>query len=342
MAELAFRSRRILYAAVTEYIATGEPVGSRKLARRYGLDVSPATIRNELADLEESGFLSQPHTSAGRVPTDKGFRAFVDALVRVREVQPNDRSLLFSRLSQLTPGIDDLPREAGRLLSRLTGAASVLHTTRPSEQHVAQLRWLKLRPGQLLAVVVTRSGAVENRVVTVEREPSASELERLHNYLESLLGERTLGDLRDVVARAAETQRSELAERARHVVEATMSADAGGREVVIEGQQLLLGLPDFASVEKMRGVLGALSERERLLELLERTMAAGGVQVLIGAETELCETQDLSLITATYGTAGRGTGTLGVIAPTRTDYQKVVPLVGFAASLLTDLLEQNK
>src|SRR3954462_9321912 len=168
MLELGFRSRRILYAAVTEYIATGEPVGSRKLARRYGLDISPATIRNELADLEESGYLAQPHTSAGRIPTDKGFRSFVDALVRVREVQPGDRNLLFDRLSRLTPGIDDLPRETGRLLSHLTGAAAVVHTPPPTDQHVAQLRWMRLRPGQLLAVVVTRSGAIENRVVSVE------------------------------------------------------------------------------------------------------------------------------------------------------------------------------
>ena len=342
MNELAFRSRRILYAAVTEYIATGEPVGSRKLAKRYGLDVSPATIRNELADLEEAGFLAQPHTSAGRVPTDKGFRAFVDALVRVREVRAEDRVALFAKLSRLTPGVDDLPREAGRLLSRLTGAASVVHASRASEQTVAQLRWLRLRPGQLLAVVVTRAGAVENRVVSVEREPDGAELERLHNYLETLIGERTLSELRDAVAQAAESQRSELAERARHVVEATVSAESSSREVLIEGQQLLLGQPDFASVEKMRGVLGALAEHERLLELLERTMAAGGVQVLIGAEAQLPETQDLSLITASYGKAGRGIGTLGLIAPTRTDYQKVVPLVGFAASLLTELLEQRK
>ncbi|MDB4986098.1 MAG: Heat-inducible transcription repressor HrcA [Myxococcaceae bacterium] len=345
MAELGFRSRRILYAAVTEYIATGEPVGSRKLARRYGLDVSPATIRNELADLEESGFLTQPHTSAGRVPTDKGFRAFVDALGRVREAEPRDRSMMFARLSQLTPGIDDLPREAGRLLSRLTGSASVLHATRASEQYVAQLKWIRLRPKQLLAVVVTRAGTVENRVVTVENEPDASELERLHNYLDSLLGERTLGELRDLVAQAAESQRSEFTQRAQQVVEATFVAQAASSAVLIEGQQLLLGQPDFASVEKMRGVLGALAEHERLLELLERTMAAGGVQVLIGAETQLPDTQDLSLITASFGQRSNGTGglgTLGVIAPTRTDYQKVVPLVGFAASLLTELLEHRK
>lgn len=340
MIELAFRSRRILYAAVTEYIATGEPVGSRKLAKRYGLDISPATIRNELSDLEESGYLVQPHTSAGRVPTDKGFRAFVDALVRVREVQPQDRSALHGRLSRLTPGIDDLPREAGRLLSRLTGSASVFHTSRPSEGRVAQLRWLKLRPGQLLAVLVTRSGAVENRVVTVEREPDGAELERLHNYLETLLGEHTLSELRDAVARAAETQRSVFSERACEVVEATLLAESASRELVIQGQQLLLGQPDFASVEKMRSVLGALAEQQRLLELLDRTMAAGGIQVLIGAEAQLPDTQDLSLITAPFGR--EGLGTLGVIAPTRTDYQKVVPLVGFAASLLTDLLEQQR
>ena len=345
MAELAFRSRRILYAAVTEYIATGEPVGSRKLARRYGLDVSPATIRNELADLEELGFLTQPHTSAGRVPTDKGFRAFVDALGRVREAEASDRSMMFTRLSQLRPGIDDLPREAGRLLSRLTGSASVLHATRASEQYVAQLKWIRLRPKQLLAVVVTRSGSVENRVVSVENEPDSSELERLHNYLDSMLGERTLSDLRDAVAHAAESQRSELTQRAQQVVEATITAQAHTDAVLIEGQQLLLGQPDFASVEKMRGVLGALAEHERLLELLERTMEAGGVQVLIGAETQLPDTQDLSLITATYGQRGHGLGglgTLGVIAPTRTDYQKVVPLVGFAANLLTELLEHRK
>jgi heat-inducible transcriptional repressor len=190
--------------------------------------------------------------------------------------------------------------------------------------------------------VVTRSGTVENRVVSVDREPDPAELDRLHNFLDSLLGERTLGQLRDAVAQAAESQRSELTHRAHQVVEATMLARAAKRAVVIEGQQLLLGQPDFASVEKMRGVLGALAEHERLLELLERTVAAGGVQVLIGAETELSDTQDLSLITATYGQPGGGSGTLGVIAPTRTDYQKVVPLVGFTANLLTQLLELRR
>jgi heat-inducible transcriptional repressor len=342
MPELLYRSRRILYAAVTEYITSGEPVGSRKLARRYGLDVSPATIRNELADLEEQGYLVQPHTSAGRVPTDKGFRAFVDALVRMRDVQPEDRAALLGRMSQLRPGVDDVPREVGRLLSSLTGGAAVVHTPPPTEQRVAQLRFLPLREGQLLAVLVTQRGTVENRVVSLERVPDASELERLHNYLSPLLGERTLSELRAQVARAAADERSEFTERARQMVEATALAGSAPRDVVIEGQTRLLGQPDFASVEKMRGVLSVLEERERLLELLDRTLVAGGVQVLIGAETQLVEAQDLALITATYGQQNGAAGTLGVIAPSRTDYQKVVPLVGFAADLVTDLLEQKK
>ena len=341
MPELSFRTRRILYAAVTEYITTGEPVGSRKLARRYGLEVSPATIRNELGDLEDQGYLVQPHTSAGRVPTDKGFRAFVDALVRTGEVRPTDKSALLGRLGQLRPGVDDLPREAGRILSALTGGASVVHTPPAAELRVAQLRWLPLREGQLLAVMVTRGGAVENRVVSLERVPDAHELESLHNYLASLIGERTLMELREVVARAAANERSAFTERARQMVEATAMAGAAAREVLIEGQTRLLGQPDFGSVEKMRGVLNVLAERERLLELLDRTLTAGGVQVLIGAETQLPETQDLSLIAATYGQEGGATGTLGVLSPTRTDYQKVVPLVGFAAGLLTDLLEKK-
>ena len=342
MSELAFRSRRILYAVVTEYIATGEPVGSRKLGRRYGFDVSAATIRNELADLEDQGYLTQPHTSAGRVPTDQGFRAFVDALVHMGNVAPRDKAMLSDQLSGLRPGVDDLPREAGRLLSTLTGAAALVHTANPADQIVAQLRWMRLDERRLLAVLVTRSGTVENRLVQLERGVEPRELDRLHNYLNSLLGEHTLANLRDVVAQAADTERSQLARRAQTMMQATLEAPSQrGPAVLIEGQKLLLGAPDFAHVDKMRSVLSVLEERERLLELLERTLAAGGVQVLIGGETQLADARDLSLISASYGQPETGTGTLGLIAPTRVDYQKVVPLVGFAARLLTDLLHRT-
>jgi heat-inducible transcriptional repressor len=198
---------------------------------------------------------------------------------------------------------------------------------------------MPLRPGYLLAVIVTRAGEVENRVVPVEREPDGAELERIHNYLSSLTGERSLDELRAAVAQATERERSELMAQAHAMVDATVSADPRAPEVVIEGQKLLLGQPDFADVTKMRSVLGALEEKERLVDLLDRTLASGGVQVLIGAETQLGDSPDLSLIAARYGREGGGSGTLGVIAPTRVDYQKVVPLVSFAARVLTDVLD---
>src|SRR5690606_7060869 len=163
--ELPFRARKILFAVITEYIATGEPVGSRRLAKRYGLNLSPATIRNVTADLTEAGYLVQPHTSAGRVPTERGFRVFVDALIQMREVTAEDRDVVLERMRDLRPGVDDLVREAGRLLATISGAAAVVTRPRPDSEPLSQIRFMDLRPGELLAVVITKGGAIQNRVI---------------------------------------------------------------------------------------------------------------------------------------------------------------------------------
>ena len=191
---LTFRARKILYAAITEYIASGEPVGSRRLARRYGLNLSPATVRNVLADLEDGGYLTQPHTSAGRVPTDRGFRVFVDALVQMREVSSDNRNAIVARMRELKGRTDDLMRESGKLLSSLTGAASVIVSPRPQDEQLAQLRFLPpSAPKELLAVLVTTSGAIQNRVVKLDQDVGPEDLARFHNYLGSLGGEPKSG-----------------------------------------------------------------------------------------------------------------------------------------------------
>jgi heat-inducible transcriptional repressor len=340
--DLTSRSRRILYAVLAEYISTGEPVGSRKLARRYGINLSPASVRNVLADLEEGGYLAQPHTSAGRVPTDRGFRVFVDALVQMREVTTEDRQAIVTRMRQLDPGRDDVMREAGRLLSTLTGAAAVLTAPRLDEERLAQLRFIPLRPGQLLAVLVTRSGVVQNRAVPVAEELPVNELERLNNYLGELVAGRTLEELRTEVARQMENERSDyhlLQDRAADLLgHASRAAQDVPTQMVIEGQGRLFDRPEFTNVDKVRGYLRAFEDKERLLVLLDRTLAAGGVRVLIGAETELEDLADVSVVAAHYGEAGAPGGSLGVIGPTRMDYAKVVPLVGFTAQVLSDLL----
>lgn len=340
--ELSFRARRILYAVVTEYIATGEPVGSRKLSRRYGLNLSPASIRNVLADLEEAGFLHQPHTSAGRVPTDSGFRVFVDALVQMREVTAEDRAAILTRMSQLKPGEDDVMRETGRLLSALTGAAAVLSPPRPEEARLSQVRFVPLREGQMLAVIVTKSGAVQNRVVRIGEDVDGAELERLHNYLSEVVEGRTLAEVRDELARQMADERDQydvLRRRAQQVLEATVSSRTEVPEVLIEGQKLLFDRPEFTDSEKIRAYLRTFEEKERLLSILDRTLTSGGVQVLIGSETELSDLEDISLVSANYGPAGSSKAALGIIGPTRMDYAKVVPLVEFTARVMGQVLE---
>lgn len=338
--DLSYRARKILYAVVTEYIATGEPVGSRRLSRRYGLNLSPASIRNVLADLEDVGYLSQPHTSAGRVPTDSGFRVFVDALVQMRDVTAEDRAAIETRMGDLQPG-DDVMRETGRLLSALTGAASLIARPRPDEEAISQIRFVPLGDKRALAVLVTRSGVVQNRVVKLGRDLETSELERLHNYLNELVDGRTLAEVRERLAQEVASQRGHyvtLSEHARHAIDETLASEPSENLVVIEGRDLLFDRPEFADATKIRQFLKTFEEREKLLDLVERTLLSGGVQVLIGSETNLGEIEDISVISASYESATGSAGTLGIIGPARIDYAKVVPVVEFTARMMGRVL----
>jgi heat-inducible transcriptional repressor len=337
--ELPFRARKILYAVVTEYIATGEPVGSRRLAKRYGLNISPATIRNVLADLTDAGYLAQPHTSAGRVPTERGFRVFVDALIQMREVTSEDRDAVLERMRELRPGVDDLVREAGRLLASMAGAASLV-TRRADSEPLAQIRFMMLRPGELLGVVITKAGAIQNRVIRTSVISDVAELERVNNFLAELAVDRTLSEVRQKLVLEVDDERA-LREGARELVIAA-SAGAPPGEVVIEGHTRLFDRPEFADAEKIRSYLRTFEEKERLLQLVDQTIAAGGVQVLIGSETELSGVADISLITATYSRGGVKAGTVGILGPTRMDYGKLVPLVGFTAQVMSDVLDGHE
>lgn len=336
--ELPYRARKILYAVITEYIATGEPVGSRRLAKRYGINLSPATIRNVLADLSDAGFLGQPHTSAGRVPTERGFRVFVDALIQMREVTSEDRAAVLDRMRELRPGVDDLVREAGRLLATMAGAAAIVTRPRADTVTLAQIRFMPLRSGELLALVITDRGAIQNRVITVADHLTPAELERLNNYLELNVAGQTLLGVHAKLAKEVDTER-DLHQKAKEMVDlATVGSDGHG-ELVIEGGRLLFDRPEFADSEKIRRYLRTFDEKQRLLDLLDQTIAAGGVQVLIGSETELVDIPDISLITANYKSGGVHAGTVGLIGPRRMDYAKLVPLVGFTAQVMSDVLD---
>lgn len=335
--DLQFRSRKILYAVISEYIATGEPVGSRKLSKRYGINLSPATIRNVLADLTEAGLLAQPHTSAGRVPTERGFRVFVDALIQMREVANDDRETVLGRMRELRPGVDDLVREAGRLLASVAGAAAVVTRPRADAVPLAQVRFMPLRPGEVLAVLITQAGVVQNRAIRGPSDLGPAELERLNNYLGQEITGRTLPQIRQNLAEEVDEERN-LRDQAKAIVDALAEqTDAG--EVVIEGSVVLFDRPEFSDPEKIRSYLRTFDEKERLIELLDQTLAVGGVQVLIGSETSLEDIVDISLISASYQRNGVSAGTVGIIGPTRMDYGKLVPLVEFTAQVMGSVLD---
>ena len=335
------RHRRILFAVVTEYIASGNAVSSRRIAKRYAIQLSPATIRNVLADLEEAELLHQPHTSAGRLPTDAGFRCFVDAMATAGEISDAHRTALIRRLQDLEPGADAV-RETGQFLSRLTGTATIIAQPTVAEAALDQLRFMRLSGGKALAVLVTRGGAVENRVVVTELDVDDHSLERVNNYLAELVGGRTLQAVRDLLVIRLATEQGQyqlLREQAQQMVEATVGGQTERARVVIEGQGALFDRPEFSDAEKIRRYLSAFEEKQKLLELLEQTLLTDGVQVFIGSEAALDDVDDISVISSPYRRDGARVGSFGIVGPTRMDYRKYVPLVGFAADVLSDVLD---
>jgi heat-inducible transcriptional repressor len=339
------RARSILYAVVTEFIATGEPVGSRTLAKKYGFDLSAATIRNVLADLEEAGYLAQPHTSAGRVPTEAAFRLFIDALMRVRQLSADDVSKITEWFADMPPGADIL-RETGRLLSDMAGAPAVIVRSRMEKRTLLKVRFIPTRNCELLSVLVLSDGTVENRFISVERSLSETELERLHNMLEEVSEGRTLEAVRDYFAKSLLEHRDELAvvrDLGYALMNAAIENAPAGTYVIIEGRSRIFDQPEFASAERVRELMHALEERERLVSLLDRTLAASRVQVFLGQETNETVGYPMSVVAAPYHEEdGSPAGAVGIIGPTRMDYPVVVPLVGATADAMSVALARSR
>ncbi len=347
MVGLNARSRRILFAVVTEYLGSGDPVGSRTLSRKYGLDLSPATIRNVLSDLEEAGFLHQPHTSAGRVPTDRALRSFIEAMTEFHEIPHTTKKEMRQRLDTIFSEEDvnreDALRQAGKLLSDLAGAAAVVAPTPATSRKLHHLRFIAIEPGRLLAVLVFSDGVVENRYVN--SEIAGSELERIQNLLADVVEGRTLGDIRALLATRLTSERRELDElrvRAFELAsEAVSAVDRTSDDLVIEGSARLIDLPEYTDVGRLKRLVHALEDREHLIDLLDQTIEAGVVTVYIGQEAgDLGEAQ-LSLVVAPFGDSSEGGG-VGIIGPTRMDYARMMPLVEAAAAAMTAALKKGR
>lgn len=335
--ELSTRARDIFRLVVEGYLDSGTPVGSKALASDGGLNLSPASIRNVLADLEARGLLAAPHTSAGRMPTETGLRLFVDAMMQVAEPTREERAAIEQRLSEPGP-IERALEETSALLSDLSGAAGmVMVPTR--EPRLAQISLTALDATRVLAVLVGEDGHLENRILSLPAEALGSSLEQASNYLTARIAGRTLAEAASAVEEEIASGRSALDEASRDLVQrglATWSEDSAKRPVlIVRGQANLLDEAALGDIERVRSLLDDLENKQSLAGLLERARRAEAMRIFIGSENRLFSLSGSSVIASPYrDREGKVVGVLGVIGPTRLNYARVVPMVDFTARSL--------
>lgn len=339
--ELGEREREVLRAVVQEYIASGGPVGSSHLARRPEFEVSSATLRNVLADLEELGFLEKPHTSAGRIPTDRAYRFYVDTLVKLKDPPPRERELIQQGLS-VDHAVEEVLQETSKVLHHLTHHAGVVLSPRSASVVFQRIEFVRLRENRVLAILVGQNGQVQNRAFTIEYPLSPEDLVRAGNYLNELLRQVPLEEVRDRILQELtrdQAQYDQLAGKALKLGAAATDLQTPDR-MFIEGTGSFLEAPEFADVQRMRALFRALEQKHQLLSLLDRVQRTKEMQIFIGTESEFSSAGDVSVIASPYGAGGEVLGAVGVIGPTRMNYQKVIPLVNFTAQILSKVLGQ--
>lgn len=335
------RTRQLLRALVGRYIRDGHPVGSRTLAKDSGLELSPATIRNIMADLEESGFVASPHTSAGRVPTIKGYRFFVDTLVRLKPPTGEDLQLFRSGLREVAGDPQALALSASNLLSAFTKLAGVVTVPRRAHMSLRQVEFLPLSGKRVLAILVMNEADVQNKVLELHREFTESELREAANYLTEQLRGRDLFELRDRLIRELKQTResmNDLMLEAIQLAQDLLPDELPGADFILRGETNLMGIEELADMERLRELFEAFNQRRDILHLLDQSLNAEGVQIFIGQESGYRVLDGYSVVAAPYQAEDDTMGVLGVIGPTRMAYERVIPIVDVTAKLLSKAL----
>lgn len=341
MTELNDRSREIFRMIVDAYVETGEPVGSRTLARRGRLDLSPASIRNVMADLEEAGLLFAPHTSAGRLPTDAGLRLFVSGLLELGGLSDSERQSIEGRCATAGKSLSQALEEASVALSGLSRCASLVIAPK-TERPLRHIEFVPLAPGRALVVMVTEDGLVENRLIEVSLGTPPSSLQAASNYLNSRLVGRTVEEAKTAILTEVETRRSQLDELTAKLVEAGLASWAGSDRsaLIVKGQANLLDdVSALTDLERLRTLFDALETKETMVRLLDATREGEGVQIYIGAENPLFGMAGCSMVVAPYGNSREQVvGAIGVVGPTRINYARIIPLVDYTAKVIGRML----
>jgi heat-inducible transcriptional repressor len=344
LAQLSERSREVFRQIVEAYVETGEPVGSRTLSRKLGTTLSPATIRNVMADLQDAGLLYAPHTSAGRLPTDLGLRMFINGFLEVGRLSAEERLRIDSECAAAGKSLPQVLEQATQLLSGLSHCAGVVMAPK-TEGALKHVEFVSLAPGRALVVMVTEGGLVENRVVELPVGLTPAELVRAGNYLNTRLMGRTLGEARGDILQELVDNRAELDALTQKVVEAGLAIWSGpesaeGGYLIVRGQSRLLeDVTALEDLERIRLLFETLETKQTMVKLLDAAQTGDGVQIFIGAENKLFGMGGCSMIIAPYANAKEQVvGAIGVIGPTRMNYARVIPMVDYTAKVIARLI----
>ena len=343
---LSERAQLLLKALIESYIRDGQPVGSRTLSRDSGLSLSSATIRNVMADLEELGFVVSPHTSAGRIPTDKGYRLFVDSLLKLKPLQSEEIDDIERRLRNDVSNGRTLVQTVSQMLSSVTQMAGLVTLPNPHYVALSQIEFIGLSENRALAIMVMNNREVENRVVQLERAYSSEELRRAANYLNEAFAGRSLPEVRASLLKQLQETRQTMNQLMQDAIQMAQKVfeTPGGEQVeyVIAGETNLMGFAQLSNVDRLRRLFEAFNEKHDMLRLLDNCLRAQGIQIFIGHESGYQILDDISVVTAPYMLDNQVVGVLGVIGPTRMAYERVIPIVDVTAKLLGSALNARK
>lgn len=338
------RGRKVLEAVVSNYIQTGEPVGSRTITRKYGFGLSPATIRNIMADLEELQFLTHPHTSAGRIPTDLGYRYYVDVLMETASTQDIEGEIK-AKLQSPDSDIKSLLAETSRMLSSLTHYAGLVMASAVPDTLIRRVQFIRLRHDRVLVVLVTANGMIQNKFIEGDKDLSQDDLDQLAVRINKHLEKLNLKELRELLVEEMQGARKSYTSMLEKVFSADADPNSSERSenLFLGGLSEIMTQPEFANnIEKLKTLYHTFEEKYHLIRLLDRSLDAEGVQIFIGSENPFFEMKECSVVTASYSSHGRIVGALGVIGPTRMDYNRVIPVVNCTAKLLGRVMERSE
>ncbi len=341
--ELNERAQHLLKILVEQYIQGGQPVGSRSLSRNCGLQLSPATIRNVIADLEEYGLVTSPHTSAGRVPTVTGYRMFIDSLLTVKPLKAVEVDN-FRRDFEYDNDAIGLVEVASKLLSDVSHMAGVVTLPRHDLNLFRHIEFLSLSNNRVLAILVTNEQEVHNKIIHPSRNFSASELQQASNYINSLFEGEDLTVVRDKVLKEIKETRERMNQGMIDAIEManiTLQSSTNKEDFILSGETNLMEFTELSGMDRLRQLFDAFSQKSDIIHLLDKCLAADGVQIFVGEESGYEVFDNCSLVTSSYSVDEQRVGVLGVIGPTRMEYERLIPLVDITAKLLGAALNQK-